>query len=163
MYNYKRYSEIRQHFAENLPIPWLFWNAGGGRVRFRLGFGTVASMGVKFSVSLVELKRAFRRLSARLPDESEADGEFVVFTACDDKLEITANGTSEGLSASGVHPGRASVPFPVFRGMARILRFYPLKVVRLALSAGVLTFDRTAFRHKDISILPRSVSEHQSR
>jgi hypothetical protein len=31
------------------------------------------------------------------------------------------------------------------------------------LSAGELTFDRTTFRQKDISILPRSVSEHQSR
>jgi hypothetical protein len=120
-------------------------------------------MEVEFSVSLVAVKRAFRRLSARLPDESDAGVAFAVFAACDDKLEITANGTSEGLSASGIRPGRASVPFPVFRGVARILRFYHLKVVRLVLSAGELTFDRTTFRQKDISILPRSVSEHQSR
>ena len=118
---------------------------------------------VEFTVSLVELKRAFRRLSARLPDESEAGGAFVVFTACNDKLEITANGTFEGLSASGVHPGRARVPFPVFRGVARILRFYRLKTVRFAFSVGELTIDRTAFRHKDISILPKSVSVHQGR
>ena len=55
------------------------------------------------------------------------------------------------------------MPFPVFRGIARILRFHRLKVIRLVLSAGELTIDRTMFRHKDISILPRSVSEHQSR
>jgi hypothetical protein len=120
-------------------------------------------MEVEFSVSLAELGGAFRRLAARLPDEFESGGAFVVFAACDDKLEITVNGTSEGLSASVVHPG-ARVPFPVFRGIARILRFYHLlKVVRLVLSAGELTFDRTTFRHKDISILPRCVSEHQSR
>jgi len=53
---------------------------------------------IEFTLSLTELKRAFRRLSARLPDESDAGGAFVVFTTCDDKLEITANGTSEGLS-----------------------------------------------------------------
>jgi hypothetical protein len=118
---------------------------------------------IEFTVSLTELKRAFRRLSARLSDESDAGGAFVVFTASDDKLGITANGTSEALSASGAHPGRASVPFPVFRGVARILRFYRLKVVRISFSAGVLTIDRTAFRHKDILVLPRSVSVHQGR
>jgi len=118
---------------------------------------------IEFTLSLTELKRAFRRLSARLPDESDAGGAFVVFTTCDDKLEITANGTSEGLSVSVVHSGCANVPFPVFRGIARILRFHRLKVIRLVLSAGELTIDRTMFRHKDISILPRSVSEHQSR
>jgi hypothetical protein len=118
---------------------------------------------VEFTVSLVELKRAFRRLSARLPDESEAGGEFVIFNVYDNDLEITASGTSEGLSVSVVQSGRASVPFPVSRGIARILRFYRLKVVRLVFSAGELTIDRTAFRHKDISILPSSVSVHQGR
>jgi hypothetical protein len=118
---------------------------------------------VEFTVSLVELKRAFRRLSARLSDESEAGGELVTFDASHNSLEVTARETSEGLSASVVHPGRACVPFPVFRGVARIMRFYRLKVVRLVFSARELTIDRTTFRHKDISILPRSVSEHRSR
>ena len=113
---------------------------------------------VEFTVSLVELKRAFRRLSARLPDESEAGGVFVVFTACNDKLEITANGTSEGLSASVVYPGRARVPFPVFRGIARILRFYSQKTLSVAFSAGVMTVDRTEFRHPGISVLPSTAT-----
>ena len=116
---------------------------------------------IEFTVSLVELKRAFRRLSARLPDESESGGEFVAFDASHNTLEIIALGTSEGLSAFVVHPGRASVPFPVFGGVARILRFYRLKVVRLAFSAGELSIDCTAFRHKDI--LPSSISVHQGR
>jgi len=109
---------------------------------------------VEFTVSLVDLKRAFRRLLVRLPDESKAGGELVVFTACNDKLEITAIGTSEGLSASVVHPGRARVPFPVFRGIARILRFYREKTVRLTFSARVFRVDRTEFRHAGISALP---------
>jgi hypothetical protein len=58
-------------------------------------------MNIEFTVSLVELKRAFRRMLARLPDESEAGAEFVVFNASDNNLEITASGTSEGLSARG--------------------------------------------------------------
>jgi len=119
---------------------------------------------IEFTVSLVDLKRAFRRLSVRLPDESESGGgEFVTFGASHNSLEITARETSEGLPASVVHPGRACVPFPIFRAVARIMRFYRLKVVRLVLSARELTIDRTTFRHKDISILPKSVSVHQGR
>jgi len=106
---------------------------------------------VEFTVSLVELKRAFRRLSARLPDESEAGGELVVFEASHNTLEIVALGTSEDLSASVVHPGRGSVPFPVFRGVARTLRFYRQRTVRLAFSAGVFRVDHTEFRHAGIS------------
>ena len=97
--------------------------------------GTAPSMEVTWGVSLVELKRAFRRLSARLSDEFGAGGAFVVLIARDDKLEITANRISEGLSASVVCPGRASVPFPVFRGVARILRSYRGATVRLTFSA----------------------------
>jgi hypothetical protein len=109
---------------------------------------------IEFTVSLVELKRAFRRLSARLSDESEAGGEVVVFDAGRNTLEIVALGTSEGLSVSVVHPGRASVPVPVFWGIARILRFYPEAKVCIGLSDGVVRIDRTDFRHSSISVLP---------
>ena len=109
---------------------------------------------IEFTVSLTELKRAFRRLSARLSDESEAGGELVAFDASPNGLEIVAHGTSEVLPASVVHPGRASVPFPVLRGIARILRFYREKTVRLAFSAGVFRLDRTEFRHAGVSALP---------
>ena len=111
---------------------------------------------IEFTVSLTELKRAFRRLSARLPDESEAGGEIVVFTASDDKLEITANETQEGLSASVVHPGRASVPFPFF-WHCQSLRVYRQKTIRFAFSAGVLRMYRTALRHPSISVYSTSV------
>jgi hypothetical protein len=113
---------------------------------------------IEFTVSLVELKRAFRRLSARLSDESEAGGELVVFDASPNGLDIVALGTSEGLSASVVHPGRARVPFPVFRGLARILRFYRQKKVRFAFSVGVLRINRTDIRHPSISV---SIQQYQ--
>lgn len=114
---------------------------------------------IEFTVSLVELKRAFRRLSARLPDESEAGGELVVFDASHNTLEIVALGTSEGLSASVIYPGRASVPFPVFLGIARVLRFYRRRTVRFAFSGGVLRIDRTNIRHPSISV---SIQEEQA-
>jgi hypothetical protein len=107
---------------------------------------------VEFTVSLVELKRAFRRLSARLPDESEAGGELVTFDASHNSLEIVAHGTSEGLSAFVVRPGRASVPFPFLRGIARTLRFYRQKTVRFAFSGGVLRIDRTCIWHPSVCV-----------
>ena len=111
-------------------------------------------MKVEFTVSLVELKRAFRRLSARLLDESEVGSEFVIFNARENDLRIVARRTSEGLFASLAHSGRARVPFPTFCGIARILRFYRQKTVRFAFSGGVLKIDRTAIRHPRISVLP---------
>lgn len=74
-------------------------------------------MDVEFTVSLVELKRAFRRLAVALPDESEAGGELVVFEASHNSFEIVARRTSEGLSVSVVHPGRASAPLPSSAGL----------------------------------------------
>jgi hypothetical protein len=103
-------------------------------------------------VSLIDLKRAFRRLLARLPDESEAGGDFIVFSASGDRLEIVVGGTSEVLSASVVHPGQARVPCPVFRGIAKTLRFYRGRTVTVVSSKGLLKIGRTEFRHPNISV-----------
>jgi hypothetical protein len=111
-------------------------------------------MDVEFSVNLIELKRAFRRLSARLPDESEVGSQFVVFNACSNNLEIAARGTSEGLAVSVLHPGQASLPFPVFSGIARVLRFYRRKTVDVGFSNGVVKIEHTQFRHSWICALP---------
>ena len=50
---------------------------------------------VQFSVNFADLKRSSRRLLTRLPDESGAGSDFVVFNATGDGLEIVANSTSE--------------------------------------------------------------------
>jgi hypothetical protein len=71
-------------------------------------------MGIEVRVCLIDLKHAFRRLIARLPDESEAGADFIVFRAVADHLEIVSGGTSETLSATVVHLGKAGVPCPVF-------------------------------------------------
>ena len=113
-------------------------------------------MEVEVRVSLSDLKRALRRLMIRLPDESEADSDCVVFNAIGDQLSITAGGTSEVLSASVIYGGRAMVPYPVFRGIARTLRFYSGKTVTVASSQGLLRIARTAFRHPRISVSLKS-------
>jgi hypothetical protein len=93
-------------------------------------------MEIEVRVRLIDLKRAFRRLLARLPDESEASGDFIVFSASGNRLGIVVGGTSEDLSASVVHPGQARVPSPVFRGVARSLRFYRAGLLRLLFRRG---------------------------
>jgi hypothetical protein len=62
-------------------------------------------MGIEVHVCLIDLKHAFRRLAARLPDESEAGGDFIVFSASGNSLDIVVGGTSEVLNAAVVHPG----------------------------------------------------------
>ena len=109
-------------------------------------------MEIEVRVSLIDLKRAFRRLLARLPDESEAGGDFIVFKAIGDCLDIVVGGTSEILSASVVHPGQVRVPCAVFRGIARILRFYRGRTVTVGSSKGLLRIVRTEFRHPSISV-----------
>jgi len=110
-------------------------------------------MDVEFIVRLRELKRAFRRLSVRLPDESEAGGEFVLFKVQDRDLDIRAQETAEGLTAAVVHPGQATVPLPVFRGIARAIRFYRGTSVRFAFSPEALRINQSCFRHPGISVL----------
>jgi hypothetical protein len=52
-----------------------------------------------------------------------------LFDAQGDTLKVVARGTVEGLSVFVVHSGKASVPFPVFSGIAGALRFYRGKAV----------------------------------
>jgi len=120
-------------------------------------------MKVEFTVSLVELKRAFRRLSVRLPDESEAGGEFVVFDARHNGVEIVARETTEALKAGVVHSGQGAVSFSVFRGIARALRFFRGTNVRFTFSPGALKIDRACFRHPSIAVPARFASVSQDR
>ena len=112
-------------------------------------------MEVEFSVNLIELKRAFRRLLVQLPDKSEAASESVIVEARGDSVEIVAQDTVEGIPVCIVHSGRASVPSAVFSGLARTLRFYRQQTVRLAFSAGTVKIDRAEFRHPEISASSR--------
>jgi hypothetical protein len=106
---------------------------------------------VQFTVNLTDLKRSSRRLLTRLPDESEAGGDFVVFNATGDGLEIVANSTSEGLLAMVSNVGVARIPYPVFRGIVRTFSTYHKRKLTFTFSAGQLTVDGTVFRHPQIS------------
>ena len=110
-------------------------------------------MEIEVRVNLIDLKRAFGRSLARLPDESEAGGDFTVFNASGKNLGMIAGATSDVLSATVVHPGQARVPYPVFCGIGRILRFYRGRTATVAFSKGLLRIARTEFRHPNISIL----------
>jgi hypothetical protein len=114
---------------------------------------------IEVRVSLIDLKRAFRRLLARLPDESEAGGDFIVFSASGDRLDIMVGGTSEVLNATVVLPGEARVPSPVFRDIARTLRFHRDRVIVIAFLPGSFRIDRTDYRHPSISVLAPDVGQ----
>jgi hypothetical protein len=107
---------------------------------------------VQFTVNLADLKRSSRRLLTRLSDESEAGGEFVVFNATGDGLQIVADRTSEGLAAIVSNAGVARMPYPVFRGIVRTLSTYDTRKLTFTFSAGQLTVNGTVFRHPQISV-----------
>jgi exopolyphosphatase/pppGpp-phosphohydrolase len=83
----------------------------------------------------------------------EAGCDFILLKAGGSSLEIVSGATSEVLKAVILHPGEASVPEPVFRGIARVLRFYRGRTATVAASRGLLRIDRTEFRHPNISVL----------
>jgi hypothetical protein len=118
---------------------------------------------IEVRVSLIELKRAFGRLLARLPDDSEACGDFIVFNASGKNLAMVAGATSGVLSATVLHPGQVRVPYPVFCGIGRILRFYRGRTATVAFSKGLLRIARTEFRHPNISILTSRTEPEMSK
>jgi len=107
---------------------------------------------VRFIVNLADLKRSCRRLLTRLSDESEAGGDFVVFNATGNGLQIVANSTSEGLAAIVSNVGVARIPHPAFRGIVRTLSTYHTRKLTFTFSAGQLIVDGTVFRHRQISV-----------
>ena len=124
-------------------VPW--------RSGFRVGSDKVMRE-IEARVSLVDLRRAFRRVLARLPDEAEAGNEFVIFSVDWNSLGIVAGETSEIVSAIVTQTGQASVPSSCFRGIAGTLRFYRKTAICLTFSTGAITINRTKFRHKNISL-----------
>ena len=110
-------------------------------------------MEIQFTLNLVELKHAVRRLLARLPDELEAADDSMVFKVSRDELEIVEGGTSEILVATVVRPGQARVPHHVFRGIARSLQFHRGRVITMTFSTGAWRIDRTYYRHPKIFVV----------
>lgn len=62
-------------------------------------------MAVVFTVNLIELRQAGRRLVVRLADEAEGETECVVFNATGNTLELVTTNSSEGLRTTVGHSG----------------------------------------------------------
>jgi hypothetical protein len=97
-------------------------------------------------VSVAEMKRACRRLLARLPDECDSGNQSVVFTADHDNVCIQVGGSSEIIPAVVVREGKGSVQCSQFSAMAQTLRFYRKKKVEIAVSDNELKIERMVFR-----------------
>ena len=139
-------------------------HASEAAIQFRVGtkvtvcavtgsrFWRTDDLALQFTVKLIDLRRAFRRLLVRLPDESEAGGDSVVFRAIGDSLEIAAGTTSEVLHAAVAQPGEGRIPHSVFQGIGRSLPFHRGRFISASLSPGVLRIDHTDYRHPGIFV-----------
>ena len=85
-------------------------------------------------VKLAELKRACKRLLARMSDECDSSNHSVIFTADRDYLRIQIGGSSETISAAVLQTGRESLPCSLFWDMTQTLRFYRKKKVGIVVS-----------------------------
>ena len=99
------------------------------------------------------MKRACRRLLARLPDECESGNQSVVFTADHDNLRIQVGSSSEIVSAVVVQKGKESAQCSQFSAMAQTLRFYRKKRVEIAVSDNELKIERMIFRPSTHDVL----------
>ncbi|MGH9510808.1 MAG: hypothetical protein ACRD2U_01595 [Terriglobales bacterium] len=97
-------------------------------------------------VSTADLKRACKRLLARLRDERDSGDVPVVFTCDHDDLGIQIGSSSETIPAVVVVSGIESVRSSLFSGMAQTLRFYRKKKIEIAVLNGELRIERMVFR-----------------
>ena len=89
----------------------------------------------------------------RLDDEVPAQDDSVVFSAHGQVVEIVAGGTTELLDATVAHEGRARLPYAVFRGVGRALRFYRARgSASVVLIPGRLRIGTTEYRNPSIAV-----------
>jgi len=107
---------------------------------------------VQFTVNLVDLKRAVRRRTMRLGDESAIDERFVIFRVALQRLTIETVNSSEELSTEVHQAGTVNVPVAVFCALAKTLRYHRCEPVQFCVSTGSIGVDRTVIRHSGISV-----------
>jgi hypothetical protein len=107
---------------------------------------------VHFTVKLADLKRAVRRLTMRLGDESPIGEGFVILRLALNRLTIETVNSSEELTADVHQAGTANVPVAVFCAIAKTLRYHRAGQIRFCISPGSIGVDRTVTRHPGISV-----------
>jgi len=108
---------------------------------------------VRFTVDLVELRKACRRLVLRLSDESETGTNFALFHATGSTLELSTRNSSEVLNPTIHRSGQATVPRPVFYRLVSTLRYFRGTFIDFEFSSGIIVLNgRTQIRHSGISV-----------
>jgi hypothetical protein len=108
---------------------------------------------IRFTVNLVELRRAGRRLVSRLLDESEIGRDFALFHATGSALELSRGNSSEVLDATIHRSGQVTVPRLVFCNLVSTLRYFRGTVIDFEFSSGIIVLNgRTQIRHSRISV-----------
>lgn len=145
-----RVVSLRNGCTRRLPgIGFRVGPSAGSRLARFLQFWTVA-MEAQFTLNLIDLKRACRRLVMRLSDESASGGEFVVFHATKNSLTIETGNSSEQLPATVCQSGCASLPVAVFCAFAKAMRFHRRRQIEICFSTGRIIVDRARIRHPKI-------------
>jgi hypothetical protein len=108
---------------------------------------------VHFIVKLADLKRAVRRLTMRLGDESPIGEGFVILRVALNRLTIET-ATPPRNSPRIVHQaGTANVPVAVFCALAKTLRYHHQgRQIRFCISSGSIGVDRTVTRDPGIRV-----------
>ena len=117
-----------------------------------LHHSTRGPVDVHFTVKLADLKRAVRRLTMRLGDESPIGEGFVILRVALNRLTIETANSAEELTADVHQAGTANVPVAVFCALAKTLRYHRRERVQLCVSTGGVGVDRMVIRHSGICI-----------
>jgi hypothetical protein len=110
-------------------------------------------MALQFTVNLVDLRRAVRRLTMRLADELAIGVGFVILRVAFNQLTIETLNSAEELTAEVHQAGTANVAVAVFCALAKTLRYHHQgRQIRFCISSGSIGVDRTVTRHPGISV-----------
>ena len=101
---------------------------------------------IRSTVNTIEMRRAWNRLLARLPDERGSGNSSVIFTADHDNLQIQIGDSSEIIPATVTKAGIESVPCLQFSGMAQTLCFYRRKKIEVTVADNQIKVERMVFR-----------------
>ena len=108
---------------------------------------------VRFTVNLVELRRACRPSLSRLSDESEIGTDFAMLNATGRALKISTGNSSEVLAATIHRSGQATVPRLVFCCLVRALRYCRGRSIDFEFSPGTIMISgRTLIRHSGVAV-----------
>ena len=114
-------------------------------------------MQIQFSTNAADMNRTCRRVGTKLALQSKYSNEFITFKITARNVEITVDGTAEGLAAKVQHEGKVSIPCTILYGIIRTLPYFGQREIEVGFSEGKMHIDGVAF-HSRVIVPSHSVS-----